>query len=187
MVGRQSFSRRFSRRFSSASDRLSWLPYLSYAKTTSWRMRSRPTMRIFGEVFLIRYDTKLAQSNQDLPYELDKFGPIWYLRAARRNFVCFSYGLFSSRLFFGTTFFSFWRLRDCEAVLWLRSQDFLVMVFFSLQQASILPKDEPPQNLLGAPVVGSCIRILHLHPELTGMGANCKLFLSTSRIFRSKN
>ena len=40
-----------------------------------------------------------------------------------------------------------------------------------------LPIDGPPQDLLGAPVVGSCHRTLHLHPERTGMGVNCNTFL----------
>ena len=79
MVGRQSrFSRRFSRRFTSASDRLSWLPYLSYAKTTSWRMRSRPTMRIFGEVFsyTLWYQTRIGQPGFCLTNwtNLDRYG-----------------------------------------------------------------------------------------------------------------
>ena len=41
----------------------------------------------------------------------------------------------------------------------------------------VLPKDEPPLDLLGAPVVGPCLRTLHLHPERTGMGVNCNTFL----------
>ena len=40
-----------------------------------------------------------------------------------------------------------------------------------------LPIDGPPLHLQGAPVAGPCHRVLHLHPELTGLGVNCNYFL----------
>ena len=49
----------------------------------------------------------------------------------------------------------------------------LCLVFGLLSSfMSFLPKDEPPQILLGAPVV---VPGRLLHPELTGLGVNCKL------------
>ena len=47
-----------------------------------------------------------------------------------------------------------------------------------------LPIDEPHLSLLGAPVVGSCNRILHLQPELTGMGVTANCALSVHKTFK---
>ena len=66
----------------------------------------------------------------------------------------------------------------CDSLLNFSEFSSFLLYFF-------LPRDGPPQILRGAPVVGSCLRTLHLHPESTGMGVNCNviMFLNTSLIF----
>ena len=143
---------------------------LSFLLRTSWLM-------------CIHYSTKRPHSDQDwFSSDWTRFGAIRY----NYLFLLGQSGGGIRELFFGTIFSSFlfeavfqdfWPLTTSEI-----DRDVDVLIKWTLFLYCFLPIDGPPLDLHGTPVVGPCLRVLHLLPWFNRFGgrtATSLMFLNT--------